>query len=419
MYLSIDDSDSKEKGCTTFLALSLLDFFYKKNLVLASFPSLVRLNPNIPEKTRGNAAIGLHLQKKEKASFPTELIGKKNFEHYLYKNTAPFLPSRKLFRELTLFCLKKTSSPEIGFILFKKKKRSKREYLRGVWSYFSKEKALKKIKQDKNVLFHYGQQGLIGAYLSSFWPEKKSSFELLSYRLKKNIGTKRSFDLQNLRVLSKEKGLFKFFDEEYNQQLIFPNTPCPVLFGIQFFTWSSKILPFSKEIKTEPFSSFLSFKTNQGSKDQEQTEKKRFKKYSTYVIECFFLRILKILQGGHVLFEVSFRKRKLKLICFEKTKKLRSVLMLLLPGDFISLCFSYLTKKAFNLEWLCLQKLVLKKELNRPRCCKKNMTSKGKNAPLRCKKCRTCKSKEYFLKKRPLLENSFFYPPLRARRHLS
>ncbi|MEM0501968.1 MAG: DNA-binding protein, partial [Thermoplasmata archaeon] len=52
MWIGVDDTDSSEGMCTTYLAPQIL---LKLNLDLIGFPRLVRLNPNIPWKTRGNA----------------------------------------------------------------------------------------------------------------------------------------------------------------------------------------------------------------------------------------------------------------------------------------------------------------------------------------------------------------------------
>src|SRR3989304_4758213 len=54
LYLGVDDTDSLRGMCTTFLATELVRALPKWDLI--GFPRLVRLNPNIPWKTRGNGA---------------------------------------------------------------------------------------------------------------------------------------------------------------------------------------------------------------------------------------------------------------------------------------------------------------------------------------------------------------------------
>src|SRR2546426_8657431 len=59
LYLGVDDTDSLRGMCTTFLATELVRAL--PGLDLIGFPRLVRLNPNIPWKTRGNGAVCLRL----------------------------------------------------------------------------------------------------------------------------------------------------------------------------------------------------------------------------------------------------------------------------------------------------------------------------------------------------------------------
>src|SRR5881409_856775 len=60
-HIGIDDTDSKLGGCTSYTATLIVDELRKKKLAPSDFPWLVRLNPNIPWKTRGNGALAIHL----------------------------------------------------------------------------------------------------------------------------------------------------------------------------------------------------------------------------------------------------------------------------------------------------------------------------------------------------------------------
>lgn len=61
MLIGMDDTDSNEGMCTTYLAALLADEL-KAYGTVSGFPYLIRLNPTIPYKTRGNAALGLELR---------------------------------------------------------------------------------------------------------------------------------------------------------------------------------------------------------------------------------------------------------------------------------------------------------------------------------------------------------------------
>src|SRR4030065_1762194 len=68
--LAFDDTDSPDGMCTTYLATLVIEALADYDLI--GLPRLVRLNPNIPWKTRGNAAICLSLGR---ASGPGKLCG--------------------------------------------------------------------------------------------------------------------------------------------------------------------------------------------------------------------------------------------------------------------------------------------------------------------------------------------------------
>ncbi|MFW5987523.1 MAG: tRNA(Ile2) 2-agmatinylcytidine synthetase, partial [Methanohalophilus sp.] len=65
MIISFDDTDSRSLGmCTTYLGALLMDELkaYGKPTGL---PLLIRLNPTIPFKTRGNAAVAIKIETSE------------------------------------------------------------------------------------------------------------------------------------------------------------------------------------------------------------------------------------------------------------------------------------------------------------------------------------------------------------------
>jgi len=62
MIIGIDDTDSRtEGGCTTYLAAVLIEKLQEYG-TFADYPLLIRLNPNIKYKTRGNGAIALKIE---------------------------------------------------------------------------------------------------------------------------------------------------------------------------------------------------------------------------------------------------------------------------------------------------------------------------------------------------------------------
>ena len=57
--IAFDDTDSRDGMCTTYLMLKFIRSLGEidDSLQVIGYPKLVRLNPNIPYKTRGNGAL--------------------------------------------------------------------------------------------------------------------------------------------------------------------------------------------------------------------------------------------------------------------------------------------------------------------------------------------------------------------------
>src|SRR5512144_926862 len=57
MHIGLDDTDSTKGGCTTYLATLLVEKLEQLQVNFLDYPMLIRLNPNVPWKTRGNGAL--------------------------------------------------------------------------------------------------------------------------------------------------------------------------------------------------------------------------------------------------------------------------------------------------------------------------------------------------------------------------
>ena len=62
LNIGFDDTDSPKGMCTTFLAFKIVDLLHKQKTKFVDFPRLIRFNPNIPWKTRGNGAVSLRVK---------------------------------------------------------------------------------------------------------------------------------------------------------------------------------------------------------------------------------------------------------------------------------------------------------------------------------------------------------------------
>ena len=60
--VGLDDTDSQFGHCTTHLGFRVVAGLLDRGCTFRTYPRLVRLNPNIPFKTRGNAAVCLEFE---------------------------------------------------------------------------------------------------------------------------------------------------------------------------------------------------------------------------------------------------------------------------------------------------------------------------------------------------------------------
>ena len=64
LHIGFDDTDSLKGSCTTHLATKIIEEISNR-VTFLDYPRLIRNNPNVPWKTRGNGAIGLAIKTDE------------------------------------------------------------------------------------------------------------------------------------------------------------------------------------------------------------------------------------------------------------------------------------------------------------------------------------------------------------------
>ena len=75
LNIGFDDTDSPKGMCTTYLAYRLVDSLKKENVKFVDYPKLIRFNPNIPWKTRGNGAVSIKIETENPSKIKRKVIG--------------------------------------------------------------------------------------------------------------------------------------------------------------------------------------------------------------------------------------------------------------------------------------------------------------------------------------------------------
>ncbi|HLC25105.1 MAG TPA: DNA-binding protein, partial [Nitrosopumilaceae archaeon] len=74
LHIGFDDTDSKKGMCTTFLAYKIVEYLKKEHVQFLDYPYLIRFNPNIPWKTRGNGAVAIKIKTEKPDTIKKNII---------------------------------------------------------------------------------------------------------------------------------------------------------------------------------------------------------------------------------------------------------------------------------------------------------------------------------------------------------
>lgn len=411
MIIGIDDTDSKKGMCTTYLGALIIEGLSKYGKVYEN-PLLIRLNPMIPHKTRGNASIGIRID----TNSPEKVID--------------FVISKiKEFAEME----DKKTNPGVVFIF--EKNISKEHTLKLVKFFNDAVKTVLSIQDTKNIIEELGLKskgfkngrGLIGALaacgamLDNTWDY---TYEYIAYRKLKSCGTKRIVDKDSIYKADHATypKTWDTVDIENNIIVCVPRSPDPVLYGIR--GESPEIVQYAASIiQSEPFERFCVYKTNQGT-DMHLifvNNISEIENMHSYSIEGVVSSIPTIIQGGHTIFKIlDDAGEEIYCAAYEPTKNFRKIIRKLSIGDRIVVMGS-VNKDTLNIEKIEIKSLVNCFELSNPICpiCNKRMKSKGMKQGYKCKKCKTHSNSVIKTElKRELLIGLYEVPPS-ARRHIA
>jgi tRNA(Ile2)-agmatinylcytidine synthase len=434
MWIGIDDTDSVKGGCTTYLIAELIKEF--KEYQIIGYPRLVRLNPTLPWKTRGNGAVAIQFGRKAKVKredkFPVAwLEGRLTFGYGDNKcegvKADKFISKRvsKIVERLAWFKDPKTNP---GFVIFNRLP-SPAFYWRAVREVLKVEDAKAEIKR-KNAFYrgYKNERGLIGATGSVSWEGKDFTFELITYREPKLWGEPRFIEAESVKQLDREcPQTFDNWDWKNKHNRIKPNSMGPVLYGIRGGD-PKELIEGEELIKSELVNGWVIFKSNQATDDHLVRKPiSKAKAYESAIIKGKVLKQPITIKGGHVIFAIEDKKGEIDCAAYEPTKEFRLVIRKLKAGDLVECYGSVKEKKGrltLNLEKIKILKLVkVKEKVENPSCprCKRHMHSIGKDKGYRCKRCRIKASEEAaILKEVPRkLKLGFYEVPVCARRHLA
>jgi len=409
LNIGFDDTDSPKGMCTTFLAYKIVDLLQKQKTEFLDFPRLIRFNPNIPWKTRGNGAVSIRIRTKNPSKVKNQIKNLVSKYSDIKNGANPglvFFESDKIpavftnFSNLALWQLIKRNNAKI----------------------FAK-------KNDLEFFYQGNGQGLVGAIGAIGYDFQDHTLELLSYRKRTKFGKERKISAESVKIMQEKTfpNTFNSFDTKKGRVLITPHGPDPVFYGVRgenvhSLVYATKILK-----SDEKLDGYMIFKSNQGTGDHLKNELnfENMKPYASGKITGIVSNTPKIVKGGHVFFKIISKNHEFWCAVYKPTG-ISSIASNLIKGD--KICVGGGVRKAskkfpriINLEFIDIINLEKNLSKTNPICkkCNKKMKSKGQNQGFQCIRCGKKTLKKITIEISRKIKKQLYIPEMSAHRHLT
>lgn len=345
LLVGVDDTDSRTGGCTTALADAVVRLF--PELEPDGAPRLVRLNPNVPWKTRGNGAIALRFRG---GLDPAEALDRVRSHVQREAQQAPGTDPGVVVSDRPL-------DPALYHA------------------------AVTRIVQRDEVdaPYAWGGRGVIGAAAALAWPAERFTWERIAYR------DRMTRDVDPSRVRDVELSfptLFDSFDLVEDDVVCVPSSPCPVLWGLRG-TDPDDLQRASEIMGPQRPARETLFLTNHASDDHlvDRDEPRPYEsaRHRGRVADKPQMR------NGHVFLRVG----ALRCAAYAPTRSFRATVARLRAGDDVTVCGG-VHEGPDGAPTLGIEKMQVHaaapRRVGNPLCpsCGRTMKSAGRNAGYRC-----------------------------------
>lgn len=416
MHIGLDDTDSPRGGCTTYVVAVLVERLQKFSVKFIDYPNLVRLNPNVPWKTRGNGALCLRISCKESDEEEIKEAVISTVEEHAdlgWEGTHPgvvFFEDSTIPREIRDF----SENTITGIVKLKN--------------------ALKLLKKFKAEALGFKEgRGIIGG-LAAVGENLKGdhTFEILAYRTPENRGSERKVDESSVVEMEEKTAPYTFsnVDGETGKILITPGGPDPVLLGIR--GESAQIVKKAFEIvqPLEPVERWVIFRTNQGTDAHLKPVKElsQIEPYKPVITTGTVAEDPEIIPRRHVIFSIKDEGAQVDCAAYEPTGSLRKAARKLIAGDYIQVAGGVRAPSqdlpiTINLEKLQVLNSAPKLIHHNPVCpkCGKRLKSMGREQGFRCQECRSRYPdlNKVEVKRRREIREALYMTSPRSQRHLT
>ena len=400
--IGLDDTDSRERGmCTTYVATRVAAALRLRGAQVKHI-RLLRLNPAVEHKTRGNAALAIVTEASAETALSTTKSVIEELAVFQDERTHPGIVvaeepiseavqefGRRAIRELLDLEAAEAAIQSAG-------------YLSAGW------------KDERGKI---GALSAIGASAA----REEWTYEYIAYREPDRWGTPRDVDLDSVFDAADAyyPAAWDTVDRGENEAVCIPNAPGPILYGIRGDD-PHTVARLAADIDAEPVHAQALFETNQGTDVHlgetaiEEAEDGRAYRVTGEVVDAPTTKA-----GGHVFVEIEDGTGRLPCVAFEPTKRFRDRVRALQVGDEIT-AVGEVGDGTLKLEKFAVRDLVETVPVN-PTCptCDRRMESAGAGQGYRCRDCDTTAATKELTPIERDLEVGWYEVPPCARRHVA
>ena len=418
--VGLDDTDSRERGmCTTYVAARLAERLRRESAVERC--CLVRLNPAIPYKTRGNAALAVHTDADPDRAYELAHEAVAAAAETEDPNTNPGLVVAPGDPDAVPDSVVSFSRRALREELPRERARE----LCGDHGY-----RVEGWKAGRGVV---GALAAVGAWRA--WQEgtEEPTYEVISYRERERWGTDRDVDRDSVFAAAADgyPTVWDTVDSVEGEAVCVPHTPGPVLHGIRGDD-PDACRAVADEIHSEAVAHRETFHTNQGTDAHlAPGELGATADGRGYLLDGTVASAPETRRGGHVFVDLSDGETTLACAAFEPTKRFRDRVRALRVGDELTVAGEYAARRrdrtgegdatgTLKLEKFAVRSLVRTEPVN-PTCpdCGRRMESAGRDQGYRCRDCGTSADGKAERPVERALERGWYEVPPVARRHVA
>jgi len=412
--IGLDDTDSREQGmCTTYCATRLAEAIADAGGRVER-TLLVRLNPAVEHKTRGNAALAVH------TDLPADDALGLAVDH------------------MDQFAIDADSRTSPGVVVASGEPATVPDGVAEFAADAIHERCALGDAVDIADAAGYEHRGWAGdgcdvtgrgrigalAAVGAWVAVDEWTYEQIAYREFDRCGTPREVDTDSLFAAA-EAGyptVWDTVDRTAGEAVCVPNAPGPILYGIRGDD-PDAVAGVAGDIESEPVDRSRCFRTNQGTDSHLQRgEIGGLREGGGYRVDGVVTEPPETEQGGHVFFtlaEIDDSDATVDCVAFEPTKRFRDRVRALRTGDRLTVCGEY-SEGTIKLEKFAVRELTRTEQVT-PTCpdCGRHMASAGTEQGYRCRDCGTSAAGLVGRSLDRDLEIGWYEVPPRARRHIA